>query len=301
MPPKPPPRDFGISAEFPFESKFVTVHGSRMHYVDVGEGKPILFLHGNPTSSYLWRNIIPHLVPQGRAIAPDLIGMGKSAKPDIDYLYEDHLKYIEGFIEALDLHDITLVIHDWGSVLGLDYASRHRDNVIGVAFMEALVAPSLPRSEPPPEGSIFARLRDPEIGPKMVIEENFFVEKMLPFAIARTLSEAEMDAYRAPFPDPASRKPVYVWPNEVPFGDGPARTRAVVERNNAWMLETNMPFLLLYANPGRIISPAFAQWMAERLKNIETHYVGVGYHFIQEDHPHEIGLAVADWRRRLVR
>ena len=124
----------------------MTVFGSRLHYIDEGKGKPIVFLHGNPTSSYLWRNILPYLTPQGRTIALDLIGMGKSDKPDIDYTYTDHIKYVEGFIEALELRDITFVIHDWGSALGLDYTSRHEENVIGVAFMEALVPPSIPRS-----------------------------------------------------------------------------------------------------------------------------------------------------------
>ena len=134
-----------IATEFPFASHFVEVAGSRMHYLDEGEGDPILFLHGNPTSSYLWRNIIPHVTSMGRAIAPDLIGMGKSDKPDIEYTFFDHVKYVEGFIEKLDLKHITLVIHDWGSALGFHYAMRHPDNVKGLAFMEAIIAPQVRR------------------------------------------------------------------------------------------------------------------------------------------------------------
>ena len=297
--PAPPP-EASISAEFPYESRYVEVLGSKLHYIDEGEGDPILFLHGNPTSSYLWRNVIPYLLPQGRAIALDLIGMGKSDKPDIDYIYDDHLRYVEGFIEALDLENITFVIHDWGSALGLDYASRHEDNVIGVAFMEAMVPPAMPRSFLPPESSMFHSLRNPETGAKMIYEQNFFVENVLPGAIVRELSEEEIDYYRAPYVTPESRKPTLVWPNEVPFADGPERNADLMNRYGEWMKETDTPFLLLYVSPGAIISPEMAATMVERYRNIESHYLGIGRHFIQEDHPHKIGRAVADWRRRVL-
>lgn len=294
------PPEASISAEFPFESRYVGVLGSRLHYVDEGEGDPIVFVHGNPTSSYLWRNIIPYLIPQGRAIALDLIGMGKSDKPDIDYIYDDHLKYVEGFIEALDLRNITFVVHDWGSALGLDYSSRHEDNVLGVAFMEAMVPPAMPRIFMPPENSMFHRLRDPELGPKMIYEENFFVERVLPGAVVRELGEEEMAYYRAPYATPESRKPTLVWPNEVPFADGPQRNADVMNRYGAWMRQSDMPFLLLYVSPGAIISPEMAAIIVAQHRNIESHYLGLGRHFIQEDHPHKIGRAVADWRRRLL-
>jgi haloalkane dehalogenase len=294
----PPPPEAVISASFPFESRFVEVEGSNLHYVEEGEGEPILFLHGNPTSSYLWRNVIPYLVPQGRAIALDLIGMGKSDKPDIDYIYDDHLRYVEGFIETLDLRNITFVVHDWGSALGLDYTSRHEERVLGVALMEAMVPPAMPRSFMPPEDSMFDLLRNPETGPKMIYEENFFVERVLPGAVIRKLSDEEMAYYRAPYESPESRKPTLVWPNEVPFADGPERNAIVMSRYGQWMQETNMPFLLLYVSPGAIISPDMAATMVERYRNIESHYLGLGRHFIQEDHPHKIGRAIADWRRR---
>jgi haloalkane dehalogenase len=297
--PAPPP-EATISAEFPYESRYIEILGSKLHYIEKGEGDPILFLHGNPTSSYLWRNVIPYLVPQGRAIAVDLIGMGKSDKPDIDYTYDDHLRYVEGFIDALDLKNITLVIHDWGSAIGLDYASRNEDNVIGVAFMEAMVPPAMPRSVMPPEGSMFHTLRDPEIGPKMVYEQNFFVEKILPGLVVRKLTEEEMAYYRAPYATPESRKPTLVWPNEVPFADGPKRNADVMNRYGAWMKKTDIPFLMLYVSPGAIISPEMAATIVEQHRNIESHYLGIGQHFIQEDHPHKIGRAVADWRRRVL-
>jgi haloalkane dehalogenase len=296
----PPPPEATISAEFPFESRYVEVLGSKLHYVEEGEGDPILFLHGNPTSSYLWRNVIPYLSPQGRAIAVDLIGMGKSDKPDIDYTYDDHLRYVEGFIAALDLDNITFVIHDWGSAIGLDYSSRNEDKVIGVAFMEAMVPPAMPRSTIPLEGSMFHTLRDPEVGPKMIYEENFFVETVLPMAIVRQLGEEEMAYYRAPYATPESRKPTLVWPNEVPFADGPKRNADVMNRYGAWMKETEMPFLMLYVSPGAIISPDMAATIVEQYGNIESHYLGIGRHFVQEDHPHKIGRAVADWRRRVL-
>jgi haloalkane dehalogenase len=294
------PPEASISADFAYDSRFVEVLGSKLHYVEEGDGDPVVFLHGNPTSSYLWRNVIPYLVPQGRAVALDLIGMGKSDKPDIEYIYDDHMRFVEGFMEALDLKNITFVVHDWGSALGLDYASRHEENVIGVAFMEAMVPPAMPRAFMPPENSMFHMLRNPEIGPNMIYEQNFFVEKVLPGAIVRQLAEEEMAYYRAPYLTPESRKPTLVWPNEVPFADGPQRNADVMNRYGAWMSETDTPFLLLYVSPGAIISPQMAEVMVERYRNIESHYLGIGRHFIQEDHPHKIGRAVADWRRRVM-
>ena len=298
--PKVPPET--ISADFPYESHFVEVLGSRMHYVDEGQGDPFLLIHGNPTSSYLWRNVIPWLIPHGRVIAVDLIGMGKSDKPDIDYTYADHIRYVEGFIAALDLREITFVIHDWGSALGLDYASRHEENVKGIAFMEALVAPAMPTTfdaMPPEFGDLFRALRDPERGPELVIDQNVFVEQILPNSVVRELSEAEMDAYREPFLDPASRKPVLVWPNQVPIDWEPADVVVVVERYNVWLLASDIPKLHIYASPGAINPPDVVDFLAQRLANYESVYVGRGLHFIQEDHPEAIGRAIADWYRRL--
>jgi haloalkane dehalogenase len=169
-----------ISPKYPFESKFIDINGSKMHYIDVGKGSPILFLHGNPTSSYLWRNIIPYLQPSARCIAPDLIGMGKSGKPDIDYTFEDHYDYLEKFIEKLNLKNITLVIHDWGSGLGFHYANKHRDNVKGIAFMEAMVKPLSWKDMPSDMRLPFRMLRTPFIGWLMISVGNIFVKKMIP-------------------------------------------------------------------------------------------------------------------------
>ena len=179
-----------ISPAFPFESKFFDVRGSKMHYVEQGEGEPILFLHGNPTSSYLWRNIIPHVSTHGRCIAPDLIGMGRSNKPDLEYRFFEHMNYVEGFIEQLELENITLVIHDWGSALGFHYATHHQDNVKAIAFMEAILKP-IPSWDVFPESfkEIFQAFRTDGVGWDLIVNKNIFVEKILPGGILRELSE----------------------------------------------------------------------------------------------------------------
>ena len=289
-----------ISAKFPFESKFVEVHGSKMHYIEEGVGDPILFLHGNPTSSYLWRNIIPHLTPCGRCIAVDLIGMGKSDKPDIDYNFFDHVKYVEGFIEALDLKNITLVIHDWGSALGFHYARRHKANVKGLAFMEAILHAAPAWSDLHPDfRKMFKLLRAPVIGWLMVGWMNMFVEKMLPGTIVRSLTKEEMDHYRAPYPTIASRKPLWRWPQEVPIAGRPADVVKVVTACNEWLQETELPKLLLTVHPGAIMTTSRVEWCNQNMKNLKTVALGRGIHFLQEDHPHKIGAEIADWHTRI--
>jgi len=291
-----------ISAEFSLEARHVLVKGSNMHYVDEGEGDPVLFLHGNPTSSYLWRNIIPYATPHGRAIAVDLIGMGKSDKPDIDYRFTTHAEYLEAFIDALELTNITLVVHDWGSALGMDFARRNPDRVKGIVFMEAIVAPAMPI--PSYEamggaGEFFRNVRTPGVGEEMILQNNMFVEVVLPeLGTVRNLTDVERQAYRAPYPTPESRKPTLVWPREVPIAGEPADVLAIIERNGAWLHETSIPKLMFYAEPGAFGGPEIAAYFAENLKNIETNYVGPGYHYIQEDHPHMIGRELADWLGR---
>ena len=296
--PEPSP----ISAEFPYESRFVDVLGARMHYIEQGAGDPILFLHGNPTSSYLWRNVIPFVAPMGRVIAVDNIGFGKSDKPDLDYTFQTHAHYIDGFIEALDLRNLTLVVHDWGSALGLYYATRNEANVKAVAFMEAVIPPAFPMksyADFGPMEETFRAFRTPGQGEQIVIDENMFIEQLLPGLVVRQLSAAEMDAYRAPFLDPKSRLPILVWPREIPVAGEPARNVAVVEAIGAWLASTPTPKLLQYASPGAIISPETAAWVAANVPNVETQYIGRGLHFFQEDNPEAIGRGIADWYRRL--
>ena len=285
-----------ISAEFPFESRYVTVHGSRMHYVEEGSGDPILFLHGNPTWSYLWRNVIPHVAPLGRCIAPDLIGMGKSAKPDIEYRFVDHARHLDGFIEALGLRDITFVVHDWGSALGFYYAMRNESNVKGLAFMEAIVRPVTWDEWPEQARQMFQAFRTPGLGEKMILEQNMFVEAVLPGATLRKLTDEEMARYREPYPDPASRRPTWRWPNEIPIEGQPADVVEIVQSYSDWLKRTPLPKLLLYAQPGAIMRN-LVDWCRENFPNLKAVDIGPGVHFVQEDRPHEIGEAIAEWMR----
>lgn len=303
------PYGLPISPDFPFTKKTIEIEGSTIAYVDEGQGQPVLFLHGNPTSSYLWRNVIPHVTgptaPGGyRAIAPDLIGMGDSGKPDIGYTLEDHLRYMDGFIEALDLTDTILVIHDWGSVIGMRHARLHPDRVAAVAFMEAVVPPGMPapsyEAMGPQMGPLFRDLRTPGVGEMLVLDGNLFVEKILPeMGVVRQLSEAEMDAYRAPYPTRESRIPTLQWPREVPIGGEPAFAVSEVERNGEWLMTSPMPKLLFHAEPGALLPQQAVGFLVAKVPNLEVRFLGAGTHFVQEDHPHLIGQGLADWLRRI--
>jgi haloalkane dehalogenase len=289
-----------IGVEFPFESHYVEVHGSKMHYVDEGAGDPILFLHGNPTSSYLWRNIMPHVTALGRVVAPDLIGMGKSDKPDIEYRFFDHSSYLEGFIAALGLERITLVVHDWGSALGFHYARRHEANVRALVFMEAILMPVRSWEDLPEKFvSIFKVFRTPEEGWKLIVEQNFFVEKILPGSVVRRLTAAEMDRYREPYLVPATRKPLWRWPNEIPIAGEPADVVEAVGAYHQWLQQTELPKLLFYAQPGILVTAPVVEWAQKSLKNMQAVDIGAGIHFLQEDNPHLIGRELAAWYRRL--
>ncbi len=287
-----------ISAEFPFEKKFVDVNGQQIAYVDTGNGPVVLFLHGNPTSSYLWRNIIPHVAPNHRAIALDLIGMGDSAKPDIDYSFSEHATYVDGFIEALNLKDITLVVHDWGSGLGMRYARLHEDNVRALAFMEALIPPGTPipsYEAMGPFGEVFRNMRTKGVGEKMVLEQNFFIEVLVGKLIVRKLSEKEMAEYRRPYATPKSRRPTLKWPREVPIAGEPENTTKELVANGKWLTSSELPKLFLYAQPGAINPAPVVEFVKTNVKNVKAVDVGEGLHFIQEDRPHEIGQALSEW------
>jgi len=292
-----------IPAVFPFKSHYVNVRGSRMHYIDKGQGDPVVFIHGNPTSSYLWRNIIPYVTDNNRAIAIDLIGMGKSDKPAIGYTFREHYQYAEAFIEQLGLHNITFVIHDWGATIGFEYARRHPDNVKAIAFMEGVLPPTFPqpsfKAMGKDMGGLFRTLKDPVKGKQMVIDNNGFVEQLLPAFTNRTLGDVEMTVYRAPYQQRASRKPTLVWPLEIPIGGQPADTTATMNAIEQFMTRTELPILLLYASPGAVVPPKVVPWYESKIKNLETAYIGRGFHFIQEDQPEAIGRALHDWIRRI--
>jgi len=247
----PPPE---ISSKTKYTHKYIDILGSKMAYIDVGEGDPILFLHGQPTSSYLWRNVMPHLEGQGRLIAPDNIGFGKSDQPEMAYTFHDQYPYFEEFVKKMGLKNITLVVHDWGSGLGLHYASRHESNIKAIVTMEALMAPLLPAKtwdDYPKHKTKFSKMiRSDDVGRRMVIKENWFLKVGVPGAIVRPLDKEAHDVYLEPFPTEKSRIQVFQWPKELPINGEPAATVKVISDYNAWLEKTEIPWLYLYATPG---------------------------------------------------
>ena len=277
--------------------QYKTVAGKQMAYHEVGEGNPVVFLHGNPTSSSLWRNIIPHVSTKARCIAPDLIGQGDSDKLDDvspgTYRFVDHREYLDGLLDQLDLGDqVTFVIHDWGSALGFDWAYRHQDRVAGIAYMEGIVTPILWENFDEGGRRAFQGFRSPA-GEEMVIEKNIFVERVLPSAVLRGLTEEEMVVYREPFLDPQHRRPTLTWPTEIPIEGEPADVVAIVEQYAAWLATSEVPKLFVNADPGSILTGPQREFC--RTWPNQTEVTVSGAHFVQEDSPHEIGQAIADW------
>jgi haloalkane dehalogenase len=289
-----------ISPVFPFESKYVDVHGSKMHYVDVGEGDPVLFVHGNPTSSYLWRNIIPHVSGQARCIAVDLIGMGKSDHPDIPYRYDDQYRYLSGFIDALGIgSNLTLVIHDWGSGLGFRWAHEHKDDVRAIAFMEAMIRGMTFDDLPGSLKMAMRMMRAPVTGWLMISVGNIFLKKMLPDLTYAPISPDALAYYRSAFPTIASRKAVLMWPRELALEGSPADNAAVIGAYHEWLTQTEIPKLLFYGDGGVAIKEAEVEWCRENLPNLDVVDLGTGIHFLQETHPEEIGIELSKWYARL--
>jgi len=278
--------------------KTVQVKGRTMAYVEMGQGDPIVFLHGNPTSSYLWRNIMPHVADRARCIAPDLIGMGDSDKlPDSGpdrYRFVEHREYLDEFFEVLGLtENVTLVIHDWGSALGFDWARRNPDAVRGIAYMEAIVRPISWDEFSQEARPVFEGFRSPA-GDTMVLEKNIFVERVLPGSVLRDMSEAEMAVYRRPYAEPGEgRRPTLTWPRQIPISGEPADVVAIAEEYASWLADTETPKLFVNAEPGAILTGAQREF-CRGWKN-QTEITVAGSHFIQEDSPNEIGAALADW------
>ena len=257
----------------------------------------VLFLHGNPTSSYVWRNIIPHVAPVAHCIAPDLIGFGQSGKPDIAYRFVDHVRYLDAFIEASGIASAWLVAQDWGSALAFHLAARRPEFVRGLAFME-FIWPTPTWDEflqLPAARETFRKFRTPGEGERMILEGNAFVERVLPGSIKRKLSDEEMAVYRAPFPTPQSRLPTWRFPNELPIAGEPADVYALLEQAHAALRASRFPKLLFAGDPGALISPAFAEQFAASLTDCRLVHLGVGAHNLQEDHPDAIGRSVAAW------
>lgn len=283
-----------INADFPYESHTVDVLDSTMHYVDEGTGPPAVLVHGNPTSTYLWRNIIPHLSADHRVVAVDLIGMGKSGKPDSGYRFADHIRYFDAFMETMELEDVVFVLHDWGGGVGFDHAMRNQDNVRGVAFFEAFVTPFSWGAMSAPERLLFRKLRGPA-GERLMMEDNYFVERLIPAMSGRALSDAEMAAYRAPYLEAEHRKPTRVWPQEVPLDGDPSDNHARVAANYDTLKASTVPLLLLVGDPGAIMRPALVEQLQAELPRLETQDVGPGMHYLQEAQPTAIGTAVNAW------
>ncbi|MDP6666460.1 MAG: haloalkane dehalogenase [Dehalococcoidia bacterium] len=289
-----------IPSGFPFESRFVEVLGSKMHYVDVGEGDPILFIHGNPASSYLWRNIIPHVEGQARCIAVDLIGMGESDHPDIPYRYDDQYRYLCAFIEALGIgSNLTLVIHDWGSGLGFRWAHEHAGDTRAIAFMEAMVR-TMSYADLPGSLRVGMRLmRTSFFNWLMIGVANVFLRKLLQDLTYARLSPEALTHYHSAYPTIASRKAVRQWPKEVPFDGKPADNHNVVTVYLEWLTRVDIPKLLFHGDDGVAIKAPEVVWCRENLSNLSVVDLGPGKHFLQETHPEKIGQELSAWFRAL--
>lgn len=282
-----------------YTKKKTEILGLNMAYIDEGDGDPIVFLHGNPTSSFLWRNIMPHLEAHGRVIAPDLIGMGDSDKlPDSNtdsYRFVEHRRYLDALLDHLGVtQNVTLVIHDWGSALGFDWANRHRDAIKGIAYMEAIVAPIAGWDDwPEPARNIFQTFRSPA-GEEIVLNKNVFVERVLPSSVLRKLSDDEMAEYIRPFARPGEdRRPTLTWPRQIPIGGEPEDVVAIVTDYADWLKRSDIPKLFINADPGSILTGKLRDfcrsWPNQREVTVK------GLHFVQEDSPDEIGAAIADF------
>ncbi|MFQ5408839.1 MAG: haloalkane dehalogenase [Anaerolineales bacterium] len=288
-----------ISPADKYERARISVLDSEMAFVDTGSGAPVVFLHGNPTSSYLWRNVIPHVEGVGRCLAPDLIGMGDSGKnPSGSYRFLDHYRYFDFWMHAVGAtRNIIFVVHDWGSGLGFHWANEHRDAVQGIAYMEAIVRPVTWAEWPESARRVFQGFRS-EAGESMVLEKNMFVERVLPASLLRKLTTAEHDVYRRPYLEPGeSRRPTLTWPREIPIDGEPEDVHTIVSAYAEWLSTSDVPKLFVNADPGVILSGAQREFCRAWPNQEEVTVRGA--HFVQEDSPHEIGEAVAAFVEKL--
>lgn len=305
--------------DFPYESHYVEILDSRIHYVDTGgSGSPVVMIHGLPTWSYLWRNVIPHLEGKHRVVALDLIGFGKSDKPDIEYLSTDHAKYLQGFMEALQLGNTTLVLHDWGGLLGFDYAAKYPARVKAIAFMETLI-PAPPAEAPygPPKPiisteeqsveksigglrgylDVLKKIKTPGVGEEMILENNLFLEQLVIPSLANVLTEDELNAYREPFKIAKDRKSMLQLHRDSPLdGKNPDYSVEMVERYMTYLrTQKDLPKLLLHLSEGFLIDRWNVEWIRNNIPNTQVHDMGPGGHFMPEYNPDGIGQAVALW------
>lgn len=283
------------SKTLPWKSHYTELEESYIHYLDEGEGDPVLFLHGNPTSGYLWRNIFPYLLPHARCIIPDLIGMGKSGKPRNSYRFDDHYRYLTAFINAMALNNITLVLHDWGAALGFQYMKNHPDKIKKVVFMEAIIKPWRWRSIKLKHRLAIGMLRTPVVGELLIYGMNTFVNAVLPRLIQRRLTKEEKAAYREPFRKMQDRKPTLIWARQLPIHKKPANIYRMITSYSEKFFISDVPKLLIHAEPGTLITSKTVKWCKNHVRNLRIVNVGKGKHFIQEDHPEAIGKAIEAW------
>lgn len=284
-----------ISGKLAYPSKFIEVKGSKIHYVEAGQGDPVLFLHGVPTSCYVWRNIIPYLAPLGRCIAPDLIGFGKSAKPDIDYSITDHIHYMNEFITALGLKNVTLVMHGWGSIIGFDYAMRHQQNIKGLAFYEAFLRPTNGDDVSLPFQEQINEIENEGAATDIVTNGISFIDKVLPQNVMRQLTEEEMTYYREPFIQSGAGKPILQYLKELPLHDVHNKAAEIIKSYSEKLTQSPLPKLMLYSVPGFITTIATLMWAKENLPNLEIVDLGEELHLAQESSPELMGEAISIW------
>jgi haloalkane dehalogenase len=279
----------------------VAVLDSTMAYREAGSPNlsTVLFLHGNPTSSYIWRNIIPLVAPVAHCIAPDLIGFGQSGKPDIEYRFFDHVRYLDAFLDKLGISSAYVVAHDWGTALAFHLAARRPQFVRALAFME-FIRP-MPTWDEFDAAAIetFKNFRTPGVGERLILDQNAFVEGVLPRSIVRRLTEDEMAVYRAPFPTRGSRRPTWRFPNDLPIAGEPADVYSVIEEAHRVLAQSSYPKLLFAGDPGALVPPTFAESFASGLKNCRVVHIGPGLHYLQEDNPKVIGSTVHEWLTEL--
>jgi len=279
----------------------IAVLDSTMAYREAGNPDlpTVLFLHGNPTSSYIWRNIMPLVAPVGHCIAPDLIGFGQSGKPKLEYRFFDHVRYLDAFLEKAGISSAYVVAHDWGSGLAFHLAARRPDFIRGLAFMEFIRPMPTWNDFHHDQIETFQKFRTPGVGEKMILEDNAFIERILPGATARKLTDEEIAVYRAPFPTPESRRPTLVFPRELPIAGEPADIYSSIEEAHRALAQSSYPKLLFVGNPGVLVPSVFADKFAKGLKNCRVVHLSSGLHYLQEDHPDMIGANIKEWLMEL--
>lgn len=287
--------DAGISEQVTIPSKHIEVNGAKMHYLEMGEGKPILFLHSIPMSSYSWRNVIPHVASLGRCIAPDLIGFGQSEKPDIEYSVFDHIKFIDAFIEKMGLKNITIVMHGWGSVIGFDYAMRNEKNCAGLIFYEAFLRSASGNDLSLPYQEQLVSLQGEDDACELTASGSGFVDYFMPQAIMRQLTNSELNNYREPFTQPGSGKPIKKYLDELPNGNQSSKVDELIDNYSKKLTQSQLPKLMLYSVPGFIITIATAIWAKENLPKLEIIDIGEELHLAQEACPQLMGETISVW------